>query len=258
MKTLYSFLWALVIIFFPLASYAFTPPPAPTDGFLVDSADLLTQAEQTKIKAKLNAINKDTETEIAVLILPTLAGESIEDVAYTTFNTWKIGKQGKDNGVLLVISLQPRKMRIETGKGVGGELTDVQSKQIINQIAPSFKNKQFAHGIEVGVDLIAGTLDPRKGPGVANSSPSDAATGGIIFLVVFGLLGLVMFIIYLISRSGGKRSYSSGYSGYSGGYSGYSSSSSSSGGFFSGGSDSSSSSSFGGGESGGGGASGDW
>lgn len=242
MKKLFGLWLTFLFTFISFAAWGYTPPAAPTDGFLLDQAGVLSAVEHARLRQKLTDINAASQNEIAVLVLNTLDGASIEDVAYTTFNTWGVGKEGHDNGVLLVVAIQDRKMRIETGKGVGGELTDLQSKQILDQhLKPHFKQQQYARGLESGVDAISATLDKR------NSGPQNSTDlGGVgwVLLAILGALGLLSFLGFLFGRKA-RRSYG----GYSGGSSSFGSGSSSSGSSFGG---------FGGGSSGGGGSSDSW
>jgi uncharacterized protein len=113
-----------------VAEAAYTPPPI--QGHVNDLAGKLSAGEKADLEQRLEAVNQSNGAEIAVLILPALPdGETIEDVAYGAFNGWKHGKKGTDNGVLLVIAVAEHRVRIETGKGVEGQLTDLQTQDII-------------------------------------------------------------------------------------------------------------------------------
>lgn len=269
---MYKLYILFLLLLLPAKALAYTPPPAPTDSYLLDQANILSVQDREAIKQKLKDIEKNTSNEIGVLLLTSLDGENIEDVAYSVFNFWKIGKKEHSNGVLLVAAIKDRKMRIETGKGVGGEITDLESKRILEKIKPFFKNQQYAAGINVGIDSISAELDGRITP-----EPVKETSGGVIG-IIFGVILFIGLIWGLFSKKT-KSNYSSSYtpqyrrrssisypsfssSSGSNSSSGYSSGSSSSSGYSSGSSWSSSSdsssSSFGGGDSGGGGASDSW
>lgn len=98
------------------------------EGRVTDLAGKLTTSERAAIENDLAAFDRATTNEIAVLVLPSLLGHSIEDAAYATANAWKLGKRGADNGVLLVIAVAERRVRIETGRGIGGALTDLRAQ----------------------------------------------------------------------------------------------------------------------------------
>jgi uncharacterized protein len=113
-----SALFALIaLLWSPHARAAFTPPEL--HGHVKDTAGVLTPAEVSTLDAKLNQARVTSGFAVVVFIVGSLEGESIEDVAFTTFNTWKVGAAKEDDGVLLVIAPKERKTRIETGKGVG-------------------------------------------------------------------------------------------------------------------------------------------
>jgi hypothetical protein len=101
---------ALATLLFGFAASAFVPPPI--QGHITDTAGKLAPAERRRLDAKLEAVRVATGNEIAVFVVPSLGGETMEDVAFTTFNAWKIGQKGADNGVLLVIAPTGRKIRI--------------------------------------------------------------------------------------------------------------------------------------------------
>jgi uncharacterized protein len=170
-------------------AFAFTPPPI--DGHVTDTAGRLSPTDRAFLNARLAQLNEKTGHEIAVLVVGSLGGETIDDVAYTTFNTWKVGKAGRDNGVLLVIAPAERRVRIETGKGVGGALTDLQSNEIIRQhIAPKLRQNDFRGAIADGTDAIAAALvsDPSLVKAPQRAKGRGDAAGlvlSFVFLVVF-------------------------------------------------------------------------
>lgn len=132
----YKFLFVsivLIILLTSAISHAFTPPPAPIrpKNHIVDMANKLSYTDLTNLNNRINQINVVSKNEIAILIIPSLEGENIADVADATFNAWKIGKKSIDNGVLIVIAVLDKRSRIETGKGIEGELTDLQANDII-------------------------------------------------------------------------------------------------------------------------------
>jgi uncharacterized protein len=144
-------------------AHAFTPPPL--SGAVVDTASALSTSDKKALESELAAYRARTTNEVVVFLLPSLHGESMEDVAYGAFNTWKIGRRGKDNGVLLVIAFADHKLRIETGKGVEGRLTDLQSSDIDRErIGPLLRQRRTYDAIVAGVDAIEAALDGRPAP----------------------------------------------------------------------------------------------
>jgi uncharacterized protein len=213
-----------------------------------DFTNTLGFQEWQEIDRLLKSYEDTTSTQIVILMVNSLEGESIEEYANKTFALNKIGQAKKDNGVLLVIAKQDHKVRIEVGYGLEGALTDAVSSQIIrNEITPFFKAENYFGGIVTGVDAIIRTT---KGEYQADSrgKKAPAVSMGLVFLAI--MFGIFVLLPMLASRrrsvigSGGNRYYSGwGYGGgSSGGFGG------GGGGGFSGG----------GGMSGGGGASGSW
>jgi len=149
------------------------PVPKQTD-YVTDTAGALTQAELTDLDDQLGAYERRTSNQIFVLVTASLQGEPIEDVGWQLMQAWKPGQKGKDNGVILVISTGDRRIRIETGKGVGGNLTDLQSNDIIRQrIAPLMREGRVHDAILSGVLAIEEALSG-PAPGAAQAPPQPS------------------------------------------------------------------------------------
>lgn len=124
-------------------------------GFLNDFAGILAQSERDEIENRLREIERETKNEISVLIINSLEGKSIEDFASEIFNEWGIGKKGKDNGVLIVIAMRERTVRIEVGYGLEKYLPDAVCGRIIrNIIAPNFRENNYYKGIKEAIETI--------------------------------------------------------------------------------------------------------
>ena len=134
-------------------------------GRVTDNAEILGADARTRLDELLRAHEQATGNQIAVLTVPTLDGESIEDFATRVFGAWKLGQKGKDNGVLVVVAPPDRQMRIEVGYGLEGALPDAAASRIVRDVmTPRFKAGDFDRGIEEGVKAIIATLD-RAGAG---------------------------------------------------------------------------------------------
>ena len=146
-------------------------------GRVVDNAEILKPATRDRVAALAKAHEDKTGDQIAVLTIPTLGGESVEEFAVRVFEAWKLGQKGKDNGVLVVVAPQDRKMRIEVGYGLEGTLPDVAASRIIrNVMAPSFKNGDFDRGIEDGVAAIVAQLEGQPATAGTTASFADTST----------------------------------------------------------------------------------
>jgi uncharacterized protein len=197
---------ALAFWLLPRSAWAFTPPPAPADGtYVVDTAGKLSAADKDEIDRKLVAIKQAGGPWIAVFVASSLEGESIDDVGITTFRAWKIGSKD-DNGVLLLIAPNERKVRIDVGKHLEGDLTDLDSNDIIRtKIGPHLKQDDFRGGIDAGIDGIATAVMHGAAPGPRDrrGRPAAASEGVNPFQVGAIAVVLIVLIILLSRRRGG-------------------------------------------------------
>jgi len=244
------------------AALALTFPPL--TGRIVDQANIIPQDTRNALEPKLAELEQKSGIQLVVATVSSLEGQEIEPYANQLFRFWKLGEKAKNNGVLLLVAPQERRVRIEVGYGLEGTLTDALSAVIIaNAITPRFKTGDYAGGITRGVDDIVTVLTTdesewSKRPSLRLDRPQEAHPVnwiGIVAFVAFFVLLMVspgfraLLFASMVSRGGrtwGGGSYGGGYGG--GGYGGGGFGGGSGGGGFSGG----------GGSSGGGGASGRW
>jgi len=182
-------------------AWAFTPPAI--DGPITDPSHKLSDDDKQALAQKLLDYKNRTTNEVAYFIAPSLNGEDIEDVGYDTGQAWQLGAKGKDNGVLVVLAPNERRMRIEVGKGLEGDLTDLQTQQIIQQIiGPHLKQNDFRGAIDQSADAIIAALgDAAAQPG-GHRAKAEAADP--VSTIVFVLI--IVFVIYLaIKLRGGGR-----------------------------------------------------
>jgi len=262
---------SLCVLFLGVAFAVAAEIPALT-GRVVDNAGLLDAAAETQLTEKLAAFERKSSDQIVVATIRSLDGEAIEPYANRLFRAWGLGQAGEDNGVLLLVALDDRKMRIEVGYGLEGTLTDLHSKLIIeNTMVPAFRAGDFAGGISRSVDDIIAVLEGNAAELEARARRDQEQGGhvdwfGVLFLAIWATLFFGGFAFAFLppifgrkigpnryrwlgmnidyGRKGGRRRGNSSWS--PGGWS--SGGWSSGGGGFSGG----------GGSSGGGGASGGW
>lgn len=195
-------------LFFGLALACFGAPAADVpylSGRVTDNAEILSAATKQKLNAQLKAHEAETTNQIAVLTVRSLEGESVESYAEQVFNTWKLGRKGKDNGVLVLVAPAERRMRIEVGYGLEGTLTDVAASRIIrDQMTPRFKAGNYDAGVEAGVQAVIGQLTgsaevPAEAPSSSAEKKSDSFFEGpdlslteriLIGSFIFGIIGL--------------------------------------------------------------------
>jgi uncharacterized protein len=140
---------------------------------VTDQTGSFTAAERDALEQKLAAFEQAKGSQVAVLLVPTIGGEAIEDFAGRVTDAWQLGRKGVDDGVLFVVAKQERKMRIHTGRGVQGTLTDALSRRIIADIvAPRFRTGDFAGGVDAGVDAIMKAIEGEQLPLPAQKSAS--------------------------------------------------------------------------------------
>ncbi|MEM9696586.1 MAG: TPM domain-containing protein, partial [Myxococcota bacterium] len=155
--------WALLLGFaFSILSaslYAYEPPRR--TGYITSTSSALKRAEVAVIDDALARYYEATNNTIAVLVVDSLGGEAIEDVVYDTATRWGVGDAQQDNGVLLVVAMRDRKSRIEVGEGLEGDLTDIESRFILDDVLrPSFRALQYRDGILRTVQAISKEISP--------------------------------------------------------------------------------------------------
>jgi uncharacterized protein len=184
-------------------------PVPPLWGHRVhDEAHILSTSAADQLEAMLKEHEDSTSNQIAVLIITSLEGDPLEDYAIRVANEWKLGRKGKDNGILLLIAVDDRKMRIEVGKGLEGVVPDVVASRIIrNEIAPAFRDRDYDRGVTNGITALIRAIG---GEYIADES-QPASDGDFmtwqerlfVGLFVFGILGIFTFIGVLQSGSMG-------------------------------------------------------
>lgn len=162
-----------------LAADPADPIPVPRlTGRVVDLAGTLPAANRQALSDKLAAFERAKGPQVAVLLVPTIGTETIEEFATRVTDEWKLGRAGVDDGVLFVIAMKERRMRIQTGRGVQGVLTDALSRRIIaERVSPRFRAGDFSGGIDEGVDAILKAIEGESLPAPPPSGRERRATG---------------------------------------------------------------------------------
>jgi uncharacterized protein len=251
---------------------------------VTDLSSTLSAAQIARLEAKLAAFEREKGAQIVVLLVPTVKPETVEQYAIRVVDAWKVGRKGVDDGALLLLAQQDRKLRIEVGYGLEGALNDATAKRIISEtISPRLKEGDFYGGLDAGLDALIKVIGGEALPAPKSSASTSLAKGGMIetllpiaFILVFvvggvlrrifgrfmgagltgtavGFIAFLMVSSLLVSAGAGIMAFIFAlFAGQSGG--GWSSG----GGSWSAGSGASGGFSGGGGSFGGGGASGDW
>lgn len=196
-----AFFFALLVLGLALVAsgIASAAPNYPElTGRIVDNANLITAADKATIESELQALEGTSTDQVAVVTVPSLDGYAIEDYGIGLARKWEIGQKDKDNGIVLVVAPNERKVRIEVGRRLEPMMTDTMSKLIIeNAILPKFRRGDFSGGIRDGVRdiklVLLGDAEEVKRRAIVKRAPQDDITP-FIHLAVFAL------IIFLVLR----------------------------------------------------------
>lgn len=242
--------------------------PEKPNQLVNDYTNTLSADEIAALEQKLVAFDDSSSTQIAVVLIRSLEGYDVADYAVRLAETWGIGREGRNNGVLLLASLGDRRVTIQTGYGVEGALPDAITKRIItNEITPYFKQGNYFQGLNQGTDaIIAYTKGEYKNDQPRKLKEKGSSLGFIILIVILVIIflgkrggggggtvisgrGAASPFWWMLMGSGmGHRHRGGGWGGFSGGGGGWGGGSGGGGGF----------GGFGGGSFGGGGSSGSW
>lgn len=230
-------------------------PPSPRQ-YVTDEAGVIAPGVVAQLNRRLAAFEKATSNQIVAVVYPKLPeGASLEDYAQRLYSAWKIGSKKNSNGVLLLLFVQDRKVRIQPGYGLEGALPDALCSRIIREtMAPAFRSGNYSAGLTSGITAVMqATKGEYKGTGQKSGKPLTLRD---FLFSPLGFFLLVIFVLMIVNRSrrdvgrGGISPGAAAATGFflgSGGWGGGSGGGGDSGGF-----------SGGGGDSGGGGSSGDW
>jgi len=175
----------------------------PLTGRVVDLARVLSGQDTEHLSDQLKAHEEKTGNQVAVLILPSLEGEPLEAYSHRVATTWKLGQKGTDNGVLLLVALKERKLRIEVGYGLEGTLTDLRSARIIrNEIVPRFKAGDIPGGVRAGTEAILNTIEGTYQAADDAVPRPEGATSALQYVVIGIIVG---FLAGLILSQGLRR-----------------------------------------------------
>ncbi|MEM8058128.1 TPM domain-containing protein [Morganella morganii] len=183
----------LVLLFISFFARAdLQPLPELKRERVIDSAGLLTRPQFAQLNRQLTEyeLSRNDGSQFVVFIVPSTVGESIETFAHRAFNTWKIGRKGQNNGLLLVVAVNDRNLRFEIGYGLEGILPDVSAGRIIrHRITPEFKNGHYFTGIEAGVtdaiDIISGNEPGYITSETSGTEPLKLKRLTIIYILTF-------------------------------------------------------------------------
>jgi uncharacterized protein len=178
-------------------------------GRVVDNADLLTPETEAALSAKLEALEAQSQRQLVVVTVPDLQGYDIADYGYQLGRAWGLGDAERNDGAVLLVAPNDRKVRIEVGYGLEGYLTDALSSLIIqNQILPAFRDGDFPGGIVAGTDAIIAQLQlpPEEAAKVAaEAGKAQDSDGGFPFGVLIWIAFIFFFFVLPVLTGRGRR-----------------------------------------------------
>lgn len=188
----------LTLLLMPFQLLALDAPQL--TGRINDHAGMLSPASAARLDSELAAFERDQSTQIVVLTIPSLEGDDMEQFAIKVAEQWKIGQEGKDNGVILILSQAERRVRIEVGMGLQGVLPDLTAGRIIRDVMrPYLRNGDFDSGISAGVEVIMAatkgefTAQPQERTGSRHGASSP-------FFTVLLFAGVAAVVLGSFSR----------------------------------------------------------
>lgn len=199
------------------ASAAERIPPVP-EHYFNDYARVVSSGTADRLDKELADFERKTSSQILVVVYPKMESDSsIEDYTVRVAQSWRVGQKAKNNGAVLFVFIQDRKMFLQVGYGLEGALPDALAKRIIeNEIKPRFRNGDFAKGLSAGVAAImAATQGEYKGTGQTAGDQGGGVPAGIVVLIF-----VVVLIAFLLLAARGRRSGPGGWILTSGGFSG--------------------------------------
>jgi len=172
-------------------------------GHVNDTAGILSSETIGALETALKAHEDSTSNQVAVLTIPSLEGEEIEQYSIRVVEAWKLGHKRKDNGVLLLISRDDRKVRIEVGRGLEGDLPDITCGAIIRkEIIPRFKDGDYNGGVQAGVAAILGAIQGSYKADETDSGEGELGTAGTIIMSVVFIVVVGVFTVLAAFSSG--------------------------------------------------------
>lgn len=189
-----GFVMMLLVMLSSVASALTIPKPT---GFVNDYVGILNAEERTALEDRLHHVAEGDGPEVAVAIVQSLDGYTVEDYATELFKAWEIGKEDKDNGVLFLLAPNERKVRIQTGYGLEGVLPDVVAKHIIsNLVTPKYRAGDKAGAISAGVDAILARLKREvESPSPAGDTVTVLPTLLILLVIIIVVVAVVVLAV---------------------------------------------------------------
>ncbi|MFZ5638177.1 MAG: TPM domain-containing protein [Pseudomonadota bacterium] len=180
------------------ASAAAVPVP-PLTSPVVDTTGTLAAEEIARLERQALALQRSSGAQLQILMLSSTAPQSIEDYAQRAFDAWKLGRQGVDDGLLVVVAKDDRKVRIQTGTGLESKVTDATAARLIQEyLVPKFRRGDYAGGLDDATLVIASLMNGRPLPPPMAAQDTGRLGGGAVVLLVIGVMAAILVPIGLL------------------------------------------------------------
>src|SRR5579871_686064 len=175
-------------------------------GYVSDFAGVIDAGSRQQLENYCGIVERSTGAQIALVTIPSLQGEPIEDVANTIFRAWGVGQKGKDEGIMLLVSIGDRRSRLEVGYGLEPILPDGMDGSILRQMRPALRQGDYGDALMAAAQTIGNTIAKAKNVTIPATVPrryQPAPTDSIPLPVIAGAI----FLLFWLMRSGGPRGY---------------------------------------------------
>src|SRR4051794_7351251 len=182
-------------------------------GYVSDFANVIDAASKARLEAYAGAVERSTGAQMALVTIPSLEGEPIEDVANTIFRGWGVGQKGKNEGILLLLAVAERKSRLEVGYGLEPIIPDGFAGSVLREMRPSLRQQQYGEALKAAAETIGSTIAKSKNvtlnAPLPRRIPRDTGSD-----IPWGALVIGGIMLLLILRSRGPRGYGGGGGGF--------------------------------------------
>jgi len=202
MQPMKRFFRISVLLAAALAAFGYDFSALQPDGYISDYANVIDARTEQALERYCRAVETSTGAQIAVLTIPTLHGEPIEDVANLIYRKWGIGKKETDEGVLLLLAIQDRRSRLEVGYGLEPIIPDGYAGSLLRRMRPALKQQRYGEAIAVAVQTLAERIAGAKGVAIQQPTPPTRRSPPAASFPVGPIL---FFIFVLLALFGGRR-----------------------------------------------------
>ncbi|HUP03017.1 MAG TPA: TPM domain-containing protein [Bryobacteraceae bacterium] len=187
-------------------------------GYVSDFAGVIDASSRAQLDNYCGVVERSTGAQIALVTLPSLEGEPIEDVANEIFHAWGVGQKSSNEGIMLLLAIGDRRSRLEVGYGLEPALPDGLSGSILRQMAPALRQQQYGEAMMAAAETIGATIAHAKNVSLTATLPRTMRPTTVDTIPWPLLIGGVFLFLWLLRAGGAYRGYGYGYGGGPGGF----------------------------------------